>query len=77
VKVGYEVTKDGIFRLTVFSENMGVTMPAGWRLQKGVSLPINDFEYFDEKTAKEAVEKLQEYVDENNVKRHSKKKGRK
>jgi hypothetical protein len=76
MRVGYEVTPDGIFRLTVTTVGMGQSMPAGWRLQRHDPLPIGDFEYFDEDEAKGAAVKLQAYVDIN-CGRQVKKKGRK
>jgi hypothetical protein len=76
MKVGYEVTPDGIFRLTVKVDGNTIS-PAGWRLQRNDPLPIEDFDFFDEDDAKVAVVKLQAYVDTNCVRQIKKKKGRK
>jgi hypothetical protein len=51
--------------------------PAGFRLQRQAPLPIEDFEFFTENEAAEAMTKLQAYVDENCGRATKKKKGRK
>lgn len=58
-----EQSRSGAFVL--LTKSMVGLCPAGWRLQRGVPLPIDKFEFTTLDEATTACSKLQKYVDEN------------
>jgi hypothetical protein len=54
------VERDDMHCLMV--QSLGGLNPAGWRLQRGEPMPVDEFEFLDLNDAIEARNKLQEYV---------------
>lgn len=69
------VEADGTFALAVRSA-AGLSL-AGYRLQRGETLPIDAWDYFDKAEAVEAATKLQGYIDTYYDKPHNKRRSTK
>lgn len=76
IQLSIEVVEaDGMFALAVRSA-AGLSR-AGYRLQRGETLPIDAWEYFDKNEALDAADKLQGYIDTYYDKPHNKRRSTK